>query len=167
MPPRSTAPAEAKPVKTQISVHHAPPGPVMPSHTVHSSSFARYNGPITGSRTAHALTEQHSIDSIPPEVLSAIFILTLASDDQIVKRSSVGWTNPLPVCTVSSLWRTLALATPQLWSRVFVYVPDSKSKAMARSEAQLVPWIKRSGSLPLTLFIWKEYNPSHTTLFIC
>jgi hypothetical protein len=148
MPPRSTAPAEAKPVKTQISAHSAPPGPAMPSHAIQSSSFARYNGPITRSRTAHALTEQHSIDSIPPEVLSTIFILTLASDEQIVKRSSVGWTNPLPLCAVSSLWRTLALATPKLWSRVFVYVPGDKSK-----EARLVPWIKRSGSLPLTLFI--------------
>jgi hypothetical protein len=59
-----------------------------------------------------------------------------------------------PLCAVSSLWRTLALATPKLWSRVFVYVPD-KSK----SKAQLVPWIKRSGSLPLTLFIW--YRSRH------
>ena len=84
----------------------------MPSHAVQSSSFARYNGPITGSRTAHALTEQHSIDTIPPEVLSTILILTLASDDQIVQRSLVGWTNPLLLWAVSSLWRTLALATP-------------------------------------------------------
>jgi hypothetical protein len=130
--------------RTQINAHP------MPSHAVQSSSFARYNGPITRSRT---VAEQHSIYSLPFEVLSTIFVLTLASDEQIVQRSSAVWTNPLPLCAVSPLWRTLALATPKLWSRVFVYVPDDKSKAMARSKARLGPWIKRSGSLPLTLFI--------------
>jgi hypothetical protein len=142
MPPRKHRSTAKSPVKTQINNR-----PTVPLRTIQSSSVARYNGPITRSRTARSLA---SIDSLPFEVLSTIFILTLASNEEIVKRSSAGWTNPLPLCAVSSLWRTLALATPKLWSRVFVYVPDDKSKGMA---TRLVPWIKRSGSLPLTLFI--------------
>jgi hypothetical protein len=145
---RSTA--KSAEVKTQINAHPTP----VPSRAVHSSSFARYNGPITRSRTARSLAEQHNIDRLPFEVLSTIFVLSLLSDEQIVKRSSAGWPNPGPLrlCAVSSLWRTLALDTPELWSRVFVY---NKYKAMAESEAeaQLVQWIRRSRSLPLTLFI--------------
>ena len=148
MPPRMHRSTAKSPVKTQIN---ARPTPHVPSRAVQSSSVARYNGPITRSRTARSLA---SIDSLPFEVLSTIFLLTLASNDEIVQQSSAGWTNPFPLCAVSSLWRTLALATPKLWSRVFIYVPDNESKAMAKSKAQLVPWIKRSGSLPLTLFIW-------------
>ena len=93
-----------------------------------------------------------NIDSLPFEILSTIFVLALASDEQIVQRSSGVWTNLLSLCAVSSLWRTLALATPELWSRVYI---SGKSKAMAKSEAeaQLVEWIGRSRSLPLTLFI--------------
>ena len=142
--------AKSAEVKTQINAH---PTPLVSSRAVQSLSFAQYNGPITRSRTASERAQQHGIDSLPLEVLSTIFIFTLASDEGIVKRTSDGWTNPLPLCAVSSLWRTLALATPKLWSRVFVYVPDLKSKAMAKSKARLGPWIKRSGSLPLTLFI--------------
>jgi hypothetical protein len=153
MPPRKHRSTAKAPVKTQINAHHTPP---VPTRAVHSSSFARYNGPITRSRTARSLADapikQHGMDSLPFEVLSTIFILTLATDEEIVKRSSVGWTDPLPLCAVSSLWRTLALATPRLWSRVFVYVPDDMSKAIKSEE--LVPWIERSGTLPLTLFIW-------------
>ena len=152
MPPRKHRTTAKAPVKTQINAHPTPP---VPLHTVHSSSFARYNGPITRSRTACSLADtpikRHGIDDLPFEVLSTIFILTLASDEEIVKRSLIGWVDPRPLCAVSSLWRTLALATPRLWSRVFVHIQDDMSKAIKSEE--LVPWIKRSGTLPLTLFI--------------
>jgi hypothetical protein len=146
MQPRSTA---KSPVKTQINTH------------------PQYNGPITRSRTASSLAdapiEQHGIDDLPFEVLSTIFVLSLASEEEIIKRSSEFGTNPLPnplpLCAVSSLWRTLALATPKLWSRVFVSVTWDRSNGTIKSKVRLVPWIKHSGSLPLTLFIWYPDMP--------
>ena len=133
----------------------SPPTPPVPSRVVQPSSVAPYNGPVTPHSLVDAPIKRHSIDSLPFEVLSTIFILTLASDEDIIKQQSlVGSMDPFPLCAVSSLWRTLALATPKLWSRVFVDVPYDISKAMThRSKPQLVPCIKRSGSLPLTLFI--------------
>ena len=100
------------------------------------------------------------IYSIPLETLSTIFVLSLASDKQIIAHSSKLskspplWMNPLPLCAVSSSWRSIALHTPRLWQRVFVCVPARISGAMTELKAQeLVLWIERSGSLPLTLFI--------------
>ena len=107
---------------------------------------AQYNGPITRSR---ATRSRASIHTLPLEVLSTIFIL-VASDKQILAPI---WKDPLPLCAVSSLWRSIALATPQLWQRISVR--KSISRATAKSEAkELVLWIKRSELLPLTLVIW-------------
>ena len=107
---------------------------------------AQYNGPITRSR---ATRSRASIHTLPLEVLSTIFIL-VASDKQILAPI---WKDPLPLCAVSSLWRSIALATPQLWQRISVR--KSISRATVKSEAkELVLWIKRSELLPLTLVIW-------------
>ena len=48
----------------------------------------------------------------------------------------------------------------QLWQRVFVHLRLSASHATAESKAQgLLLWIERSGSLPLTLFVWYYTQP--------
>jgi hypothetical protein len=125
---------------------------------------AQYNG--TRSFTARACAGvliKPRIHSLPLEILSAIFVLSLASDKKIVECSPSWtqrnppppWRGPLTLCAVSLLWRSIALATPQLWQQVFVHVPCSDMpRVMAKSKAQeLIPWIERSGSLPLTLFI--------------
>ena len=119
-----------------------------------STHLSLYGTMAPSSRLTLPARSQHGIESLPVGVLSTIFILTLAKDEQLVKSSSAELTNPLLICAVSSLWRRLALSTPKLWRRVFVDLPD-----MSKSKAQLVPWIKRSGSLPLTLFIWYRSIP--------
>ena len=117
------------------------------------------NGPITrpcGDSCARAL-KKPPIDDLPVEVLSKIFILALPKDEEFIKgkhRFLPPLPNPLSFCAVCSRWRSFALATPQLWKRVFVYVPLSISGAETRLKAAyLISWIERSASLPLTLFI--------------
>ena len=136
---------------TQITAHSAPPLQAMSSEC---RQVAQHDG-STRSRTGTARSRiKPHIHALPLEVLSTIFILALASDEQLVVGVEISgpiFRTPLPLCAVSSLWRSIALGTPQLWQRVFVR-PRSISRATARSK--LVPWIERSGSLPLTLFIW-------------
>ena len=68
--------------------------------------------------------------------------------------------SPLPLCAVSPTWRSIALTTPKLWQRVFVHLRLSAPHTTAESNAQeLLRWIERSGSLPLTLFIWYYAEP--------
>jgi len=100
------------------------------------------------------------VHTLPPEVLSIIFTLALPSNQQLIPGTPrPRLTNPFPLCAVCSLWRSLALATPQLWKRVFVHIPFNISRADSELKAvDLVPWIERSGSLPLTLFISYDDN---------
>ncbi|KAF8714213.1 hypothetical protein AX14_012871 [Amanita brunnescens Koide BX004] len=137
--------------RSKLSGHSTPP-----LHAVESPCAAQYDGPI--STTMSRMTPRSRAHTLPLEVLSMIFILALASDEQIVEESlslwPPKWGNPLPLCAVSSLWRSVALATPQLWQRVSLHIPQHISKVWAESKAEaLVPWIERSGSLPLILFI--------------
>lgn len=89
-----------------------------------------------------------------------IFTLALPSNQQLIPGTpKPGLTNPLPLCAVCSSWRSLALTTPQLWKRVFVHIPFNISRAEAELKVvDLVPWIERSGPLPLTLFISYDDN---------
>ena len=98
------------------------------------------------------------INNLPLEILSKIFILALPNDEEFIKGKKLRFLPPLPnplsFCAVCSLWRTFALGTPQLWKRVFVYVPLGISGEEARLKAAcLTSWIERSATLSLTLFI--------------
>lgn len=109
---------------------------------------AQYNVPSPRS-LADALIKPH-IDTLPSEILSTVFILFSTSGKQIDGRPI--WRDPLSLCAVSSLWRAVALATPHLWQQV--RLPRCMFRVMAESKAQEVAlWIKRAGTLPLTLFI--------------
>jgi hypothetical protein len=99
----------------QITAHSAPPLQAMQSEC---RQVAQHDGPITRSRAARSRIKPH-IHTLPLEVLSTIFILALASDEQLLRvvggeASGPILRTPLPLCAVSSLWRSIALATPQL-----------------------------------------------------
>ena len=93
-----------------------------------------------------------------------IFLLTLPSDLELgeewrlpASQRRLHGKSPTLLCAVCSPWRTLALATPQLWSRIFIHIPQGISKDIAFSKANhLLQWIQRSGSLPLALYISSE-----------
>src|SRR6266550_385557 len=97
---------------------------------------------------------------LPFELLSDIFILALSNDEDFTKDRDRSLSappltpKPFTFCAVCSWWPSVALATPQLWKRVFVRVAPGISRAEVKSKAiDLVSWIERSASLPLTLFL--------------
>ncbi|KAF8324653.1 hypothetical protein F5887DRAFT_1086199 [Amanita rubescens] len=102
-----------------------------------------------------------AIHNLPLEVLTKIFPLVLPTDLELHKKSHTmppnrRTLNPFLLCSICSMWRTLALATPQLWRRVFAYIPFEGpiTNAIACLKADdLAQWIQRSGSLPLTLYL--------------
>ncbi|KAF8334560.1 hypothetical protein F5887DRAFT_648716 [Amanita rubescens] len=84
-----------------------------------------------------------AIHNLPLEVLSKIFLLVLPTDLELHKESHTmpnrrtRMINPFLLCSICSMWRTLALATPQLWRRVFAYIPSEAriTNAIACSKA--------------------------------
>lgn len=87
-----------------------------------------------------------SIQAIPPEILGQIFINCLADEHcKILPRKT---TAPLLVAQVCSIWRTVALSTPQLWSSMLITFPMQERLANA--------WLSRSGGLPLKIGIESE-----------
>jgi len=107
----------------------------------------------------------HPIYSLPLEVLSQIFILTLHIDfaaaaelHETSRRSErhLKIFNPLVLCAVCSSWRSLAFSAPQLWQRVFIHFPV---EAQAEKwTADLIQWIQRARSLPLALHVSCDYH---------
>jgi hypothetical protein len=165
MPPKCRSKAKSTKSSTKtvgtrgIAQSAARPAPPLQAVQSECRQVAQHDGPITRSRTARSRIKP-DIHALPLEILSTIFILALASDEELVAGGRIFdsrpmFRTPLPLCTVSSRWRSIALATPQLWQRVFVLDPQCISRATAMSK--VVPWIERSGSLPLTLFIWLRH----------
>ncbi|KDR70769.1 hypothetical protein GALMADRAFT_42452, partial [Galerina marginata CBS 339.88] len=52
---------------------------------------------------------------LPPEMLGEIFLAYITPDDAEDPGRS-----PLQLCRISSAWRSIAIATPQLWSHLSV-----------------------------------------------
>ncbi len=100
-----------------------------------------------------AMQSVFPIKQIPREILAEIFwnsMPEIASDQmpaQMLRRAA-----PLLPCSVCSSWRELALAMPELWSSVGIMIrnPDMDPSAAAHI---IDTWLKRSGTLPLTLNI--------------
>ncbi len=131
-----------------------------------SPSVAGYNGPITRSRVLRGHSSPTPL-SLPLEVLGEILVLALPTDQELYKKcSSEGrkLINPtLALCAACSTWRFLAFSIPRLWNRVLIHVPHNIEKAQAeRKAADLVQWIERARSLPITLHAFGDFNmPLH------
>jgi len=126
------------------------------SHTVQfkTQRVAGSNGPIT----RHSSPTLHSL---PLEVIGEILVLALPTDHELYKKYSSErrkLINPtLAFCAVCSSWRSLAFSTPRLWNSVLIHVPHNIRKAQAkRKAADLVQWIERARSLPITLHIFND-----------
>jgi hypothetical protein len=123
-----------------------------------SESAAGYNGPVTRSRVLRAHLPP-TIHSLPLEILSEIFIFALPTDQELYRRSRSYEGRKLIIptlvfCAVCSSWRFLAFSTPQLWNTVVIHLPHDINEAQAKRKAvDLVQWIERSRSLPLSLQI--------------
>ncbi|KAI0358097.1 hypothetical protein OH77DRAFT_1242088 [Trametes cingulata] len=74
---------------------------------------------------------------LPPEILSEIFALVAISHYETQQRNHYGpshaykWITLTHVCRT---WRTVALSTPRLWSRIVLTRPDVAREVLARSK---------------------------------
>ncbi|KAF8332502.1 hypothetical protein F5887DRAFT_45881 [Amanita rubescens] len=131
------------------------------AHPTQSSHAVGSRGTFTRFRASRANAPIHSL---PLELLGEIFILALPTIHELYKRhidEGKKRTNPFVLCAVCSSWRFLAFCTPQLWMQVFIRVPIDMTKDQARKKAaDLVPWIERSRTLPLTLHISCDFDKS-------
>lgn len=80
----------------------------------------------------------------PFEILSHIFLLCLPNDDEPIKMHPGDI--PLVFATICSLWRSVALHTPRLWSCLDVRFIDSEAAVHA-----LHKWLSLSDPLEITL----------------
>ncbi|KAI0369209.1 hypothetical protein BV20DRAFT_968410 [Pilatotrama ljubarskyi] len=77
------------------------------------------------------------ISRLPPEILSEVFALVAISDYEAQRRNHYGpshaykWITLTHVCRI---WRTVALNTPRLWSRIVLTKPDVAREVLARSK---------------------------------
>ncbi|KAF8634517.1 hypothetical protein AX15_000849 [Amanita polypyramis BW_CC] len=120
--------------------------------------------------TARAVDRaQLEVNHLPLDILSRIFISVLPSDRDLHTFSlrvsyatgSKRGTNPqpLPLCAVCSLWRSVALSTPQLWRRRHIAFRFNMSIMDAEAKVAFLNLsISRSGALPLTLVIESDYT---------
>ena len=123
----------------------------------------------TAGHNPAALTAKSPIRSLPLEVLTEIFILTMHIDWVEVHpkgslKPSEGESrrrmlNPFILPAVCLSWRSLAFSIPKLWRKVFIHIPFGINGDRAKSKAaDLVQWIKRSRSMPLTLYIFRDVS---------
>ncbi|KAK7018410.1 hypothetical protein R3P38DRAFT_2982623 [Favolaschia claudopus] len=88
----------------------------------------------------------YPVSSLPPEILSHIFVRCLSS-----KRPAKHLA-PLLLTQICRLWREIALATPELWQAVALNARrDMVAHAHQNPERLLEMWLDRSATLPLTL----------------
>ena len=130
-----------------------------PQSDAHAGNVAGYNGPITRSRAL-----PRPIHNLPLEVLGEILIFAFPTDQELYSLYEHRYVNldrrklinpTLVFCAVCSSWRFLAFSTPRLWNTVLIHIPRNINRAQAiRKAANLVQWIERARSLPMTLHIF-------------
>jgi hypothetical protein len=92
----------------------------------------------------------------PPEIASLIFSLSLEKDDYEPGRSTLRkLPTPFLLGSISRSWRQLARSTPQLWSTIAFTLVRKKTDALPPLQF-INDWLQLSGSLPLTLWIFKD-----------
>ncbi|TDL22499.1 hypothetical protein BD410DRAFT_788311 [Rickenella mellea] len=126
--------------------------------------------PAMHASDSELITKLIPIHSAPPEILSDIFLRCLPVDE--LPRSSPN-TAPILLTHVCSLWRNVAVSTPDLWCRIEVGVgakdvfehtkgwhgyvkPHPRPSLDAKVLEQ---WTRRSGSMPLTVHIGYPAEP--------
>ena len=99
---------------------------------------------------ASATQSGFPINQLPCEILAQIFSNCVPDKTNvpIFSRNNA----PLLLCRVCSSWRELALATPKMWTVVGIIIRDPDADPSTYSQV-INTWLKRSGTLPLTLYL--------------
>ncbi|KAJ7025770.1 hypothetical protein C8F04DRAFT_1127522 [Mycena alexandri] len=91
---------------------------------------------------------------LPHDILREIFVSSLPSTHNAI---IAGREAPLLLCHVCSGWRSIAFATPRLWSSLHVVVP-TQSQLQDTIFFLAQQWLARSGILPLSLSIGISFS---------
>ncbi|KAF9467561.1 hypothetical protein BDZ94DRAFT_1248416 [Collybia nuda] len=101
--------------------------------------------------------------NLPTEILSTIFLHCADSDGVLNSSNTIDM--PLLLTKICSGWRSVAINTQSLWSRLFINIqPNSEHQATLAST-----WLERSGACPLQIYIIWQTPPfldSHPVLDI-
>ena len=91
------------------------------------------------------------INRVPREIIAEIFWNYIHGSRETVWMSSRE--APLLLCRVCSSWRTLAQATPELWTNVgiLIYEPNLNDENLSIYAHTINTWPERSGTLDLTV----------------
>ncbi|KAJ7253481.1 hypothetical protein C8J57DRAFT_625346 [Mycena rebaudengoi] len=92
------------------------------------------------------------IFSLPPELLSEIFMHATAKDQPITKSLLIPMQFHWTLSHICGLWRAVALHTPSLWSRVVLHL-GNRTAGFGHITALAKTCFARSYELPLTLVI--------------
>ena len=104
----------------------------------------------TGSNQAPPLNDGCAASSLPPELLSAIFLLANPN-----RRSRHQIPFEVVLSHVSGRWRDIVISMPELWKKIHIYSPKSLKWAPS--------YLQRSGSyfdLDIDIYNWEK---SHQT----
>ncbi|KAG6852888.1 hypothetical protein C0991_008373 [Blastosporella zonata] len=100
---------------------------------------------------------------LPTEIMSKIFLQCTDVDGSLTPPNTIDV--PLLLTKICRSWRTVAIGTRSLWSRLYLNIkPNAKHQATLLST-----WLTRSGTCPLHIYImWNDppYFPSHAILDI-
>ncbi|KAJ7267299.1 hypothetical protein C8J57DRAFT_1615917 [Mycena rebaudengoi] len=102
--------------------------------------------------------------TLPPEITSEIFHWCLPSSPHFIQPDPSDV--PLTLLAICRLWRNIALATPQLWSRVkFRLSPYATPSRNQKLCVLLKRWLSRSASHPLHLLLDGTQSVPPTSLY--
>ncbi|KAE9395212.1 hypothetical protein BT96DRAFT_826593, partial [Gymnopus androsaceus JB14] len=161
---------EHSPFASVIGTNHAPSTAELKSlqaHLVHPQlELSRLETEIDRVQTvlSNLLSEKRQIGNyieahralaspvrqIPPETLAEIFVQCLPTEPAYPVRNLNE--APLLFTMICRHWRNVALAAPLLWNSLHLFLPPHLSEdACSRRIAGVTMWLKRSGSLPLSI----------------
>jgi len=101
----------------------------------------------------HELLLSSPIRSMPPEILSNVFIECLPAVVEDIKNHQRA---PSVLARVCSLWRNVAISTPQLWSKLKV---ANEPYSILSNAALVATWLGRTGGCPLDINLLCSSDP--------
>ncbi|KAJ7890259.1 hypothetical protein B0H13DRAFT_1719999 [Mycena leptocephala] len=112
-----------------------------------------------GRITLHNDTRTYPVLTLPPEIVSEIFVNFLPSYPDCPPH--FGLFSPLLLCRICQQWRKIAISTPALWRAIPIdIIPQDDSKTLSKKLELLETWLKRSGSCPLSLKLTQIMYPT-------
>ncbi|KIL58423.1 hypothetical protein M378DRAFT_86504, partial [Amanita muscaria Koide BX008] len=103
--------------------------------------------------TAHLHVISSPIQRLCPEILAEIFTFCIPDVTKDFRHIS-SWNAPLLLCSVCSLWRSLAISTRRLWQTFHFRLVEKYRFEPIDTEfitSGIRTWLDRSGALPLSI----------------